>query len=156
DKSSITSRTSRALVINLNGPGSALWKTYPALPDSGNKLVGIGTALGDADATVKSLEAQLAPARGVRDTTQKAFDVAYGVYAANPQTYAVTPEDAAAIGLVVRGKNKYALVAPAALDVTFDIVKGLIHIHITKTPGVRTFLVETSADPNGPSTWTRL
>jgi hypothetical protein len=156
DKNSTPARTSRALVIGLNGPGSTLWKTQPALQDSGSKLVTIGAALGDADASLKSIETQLATARGVRDTTQKAFDVAYGVYVANAQTYAATPEDAASIGLVVRGKNKYPLVAPVGLDATFDLIKSLIQIHITKTPGERTFLVEISSDPIGPATWKRL
>src|SRR5262245_19819477 len=156
DKSSTPARTSRAQVIGLNGPSSDLWKTHPALADAGTKLVSIGAALGDADATVKSLEAQLAAARGLRDTKQDDFDVAYGVYVANAQTYAETPEDAASIGLVVRSKNKYPLVAPAGVDASFDLMKSEIQLHISKTPGVRTFAVEISSDPIGPGSWKRL
>ena len=42
---------------------------------------------------------------------------------------------------------------PLAVDVTQDHKKKLVRIHVTRAPGMRAVVVQTSTDPSNPASW---
>jgi hypothetical protein len=156
DKKSIPTRTGRAQTVGTNGPSSAIWQSQPEIQEAGKRLVDAGTLLVTLDASVQSIEAQLATARNLRDAKVVEFDAVFGVYIANAETYATTPQEVTGLGLALFSRSAHPLTAPLGIEATYDIAKGLIAIRVNKAPGLNACVIEVSSEPVGPDTWKRL
>jgi hypothetical protein len=156
DKQSVVTRTDRAQVVGTNGPNSAIWKSSQDIQAAGQKLVTAGTTLAEVEALVQSLQSQLATALNLREIKIVEFDAAHGVYVANVESHATTPQDITALGVAVFSKSSHALAAPTGIDAAFDTAKGRLQIHVNKAPGMQACVVEVSSDPTGSAPWHRL
>jgi hypothetical protein len=156
DKKSIPTRAGRAQTVGTNGPSSALWQSQPEIQDAGKKLIAAGASLTTLDASVQSLKAQLATARNLRDAKVVEYDAVFGVYIANVETYANTPQEVTSLGVALFSKSTHPLTAPLGIEATYDSAKGLIGIRVNKAPGLNACVVEVSPEPVGPGTWKRL
>jgi large exoprotein involved in heme utilization and adhesion len=155
-KLSSGTRTDCAQVVGTNGPSSAIWQTVPEVQLAGTKLVAAGTALAAADAAVQSLASQLATAQNVRDAKSVEFDAAFGVYVANVEAHATTPQDVTGLGLALFAKSTYVLAAPIGIEAAFDAAKGQIQLRVNKAPGMHACVVEVSSNSADPAAWQRL
>jgi hypothetical protein len=156
DKTSIQSRGDRANLTTTVAPASLIYKTHAQLQESGLALGAAGVELTAANAALKAAKSALATARGVLGTKVLDFDAAYDVYVAHAEKFCTTPEDVTGLGLDVLDRGSYALAAPLEVLARFDVVTGLIHIHVKKAPGMRSCVVEISSNPADPTSWQRL
>jgi hypothetical protein len=152
----IDTRKDCVQVIGSNGPNSAVWKATPEIQASGERLIAAGAALAAADGNVQTIKSQLDTALNVRAAKVVEFDAAYGVYIANVESYATTPQDVTSLGVALFAKSTYALVAPVGIDATLDAAKGRLQIHVHKVPGMKGCVVEVSPNPADPASWHRL
>jgi hypothetical protein len=155
-KHTCSTRTDCAQLVGTNGPNSTIWQTVQEVQLAGTKLVAAGTALAGTEATVQSLQSQLATAQNLRDAKIVEFDAAFGVYVANVESYATTPQDVTGLGLALFAKATYVLAAPLGVEASFDAVKGQLRVRVLKAPGMQASVVEVSANPADPAAWQRL
>ena len=156
DKKSYASRTSRAQVVATNGPNSPIWKASSEVEGAGTKLVAAGTALDAAAAKIEAIQSDLETAINNFVTKTNEFDGSYDIYSALAQARATKPQDITGLGLTVLTRNSYALAAPLAINVKYDVLEGLLHVHVKRAPGMSACIVEISQTPNDPASWKRL
>jgi hypothetical protein len=155
-KHSSPTRTDCAQVVGTNGPASLIWQSVPEVQLAGTRLFAAGASLAGAEATVQSLGSQLATAINLRDTRIVEFDAAFGVYVANVESHATTPQDVTGLGLTLLAKTTYVLAAPLGIEVSFDAVKEQILVRVNKAPGMQASVVEVSSNLADPTAWKRL
>jgi hypothetical protein len=156
DKKSPLTRTNRAQVVGTNGPNSPIWKTTPEVESAGTKVVGVGTALEEAEARVQATQSELDTAVNTRDAKVKEFDGVYDVYVALAESRATKPQDITGLGLALLTRSSYALAAPLGVEAVYNVIKERIRIHVNKTPGTYACVVEISQNPHDPASWKRL
>ncbi len=81
------------------------------------------------------------------------WDGSYRVLVASAEKHCATADDGTGLGLVVRGKTKYPLAPPVAVELSYDVKKGLLRIHVIRAPGNRSVCVEVSSEPMTPTSW---
>jgi hypothetical protein len=85
-----------------------------------------------------------------------AWDGSYRILVAAAEKHCATADEGAGLGLVVRGKTKHPLSPPVAVELSYDVVKALLRVRVTRAPGMRVVSVELSPDPISPSSWVEL
>jgi hypothetical protein len=153
DKESIQSRVDRATVIGKLAPQSPLYQATPSLQTSGTVLLKAGGDLKAREDQVNTARLQLEAAQEALAAQIAAYDVAYGLFVANVETYATSPGDATALGTVLLDKTVRVLAPPLAVDARYDAVKELLRIHVTRAAGMRATRIEISTDPSNPASW---
>jgi hypothetical protein len=155
DTQSATTRLERGAKVKAQGTASPLYQQ----PDI---KTGVDNVAADS-ATLKTLvdnfsaaKAALKKAGTALATGLRNWDRSYKFLVAAGEKQCTTADEGTSLGLSVRGTKKNALAMPLAVDVTQDLKKKLVRIHVTRAPGMRAVVVQTSTDPSNPASWQEL
>jgi len=85
-----------------------------------------------------------------------AWDGAFDVLITTGEHVCATDDDGAALGLPVAGKTKYTFAMPLSVELTQDMKRSHVRIHVHRAPGMKGSCVETSTDPTNPALWKEL
>lgn len=156
DKKSVPTRVNLAALLGTKVSSSTACQAEPLLAQACNGIVKAGQKLATDDAAVKAAEATLKAARDDRDASQAAFDAAYDLGVAHVEKFCAAPTDVSFLGFTMLDRNKYALAAPVEIEAKYDVVNGLIRIHVVLPKGLRTCLVEISPATAGAASYVQL
>jgi hypothetical protein len=155
-KRTIKARVDTAAIIGKKAGTSAFVQSHPPVQDACNTLVVAGVELADADTAVKAAEAELAQLRTLRDTKAAAYDSAYSVCVAQTEHFAKTPDDIQSVGFDVSDRASHDIAPPVGVRARFDAGANVLRIEVDQAPGIKTYLVEVSTNPNDPTSWKRI
>jgi hypothetical protein len=106
--------------------------------------------------TYNNARAAFVKARTALGTGLIAWDSAFDILVLNGERVCVTVDDGAALGLPVGGKTKHTFAMPIKVELTQDMKKSIVRIHVHRAPGMKGTCVETSTDPTNPALWKEL
>lgn len=156
DKVSTTTRYDRGVTITNQAPQSPLYLQHADMKAAADAVI-------KDTATLKTMMDAYTTAEGAYKTARTAlgnaivtWDGSYDVFVTTGEKYALTPNDAHALGGVARGKTVHQLALPLAVDFTYNPKKNWLRIHVRRAPGMLVTLVELSPDPISATSWVTL
>ena len=156
DKKDIESRLNRKEALKGTLVTSASIQTHPDLMVEVQTLVTIGDELATRDAKVKKLAEEVAIAEAdCVDTTRK-YDTQHKVCVGLVEKYAVSPEEARAMGFLPLDRANYALAVPLGIEGKYDDDERLLRVRILMPPGMDSAHLEISTNPNEETSWKRV
>jgi DNA-binding NtrC family response regulator len=155
EKLNATTRLARGAMVANQGPQSALYTgaTKTAVDDVVQQTAALKTNVD----TYTTARAAFVKARTALGTGLLSWDATFDVLVSNGERVCATPADGAGLGLpIVGAKAKYTFAMPISVELTQDIKKNMVRIHVHRAPGMRGSCVEISTDPTNPALWKEL
>jgi hypothetical protein len=137
-------------------PASTLYTTHGDLKTTADDVAAKNTALKAATDGLHTAEATLAKARTTVLTATADWDGAFDVYLSTSAKYCLTPDDAAGLGLAVRGSTHNPLAMPIAVFPTYSALHDYMRIRVVRAPGMDVVSVQVSPDPITATSWKEL
>ncbi len=109
-------------------------------------VVTLGAEIMTTEEAVQAAELTLVKARSAREAKVVEFDAAYDVCTSQIEKAATSPADVQGLGFVVLDRGSYGIVPPVAVHARFDGAKDAIRILVERAPGMRSCVIEISAD----------
>jgi hypothetical protein len=155
DKETHEARVARGVMVTTQAPKSALF----ADPQVQGAVGDVEKVTGDLKKAIdahNTARAALKKARTALGTAVVAWDGSFDVLVSTAEKICVTDDDGASLGLPVGQRTKYAFAMPISVDLTHDLKKDLLRIHVKRAPGMKTVSVQVSTDLTDPAGWKEL
>jgi hypothetical protein len=153
DKVSATTRYDRGVTITNQAPQSALYLQHADVKAAADIVSKDTVTLKSMMDAFTSAEGAWKTARTALGNAVVAWDASYEVFVSTGEKYAVTANDAHALGGVARGKTIHPLAMPIAVLFTYNPKKNWLRVHVRRAPGMLATLVEVSPDPITATSW---
>lgn len=156
DLKSATTRLDRGAKIKAQGTTSPLYQQQADIKTGVDNVVADTTTLKTLVDNCSAAKAALKKATTALTTGLLNWDRSYKFLVAAGEKRCATSDEGTSLGLSVRGKKKNALATPISVELTHDPKKKVLRVHVTRAPGMRTVVVQTSTDPSNPALWQEL
>jgi len=157
DKVDDAARETRWKVVGDMAPKTPLYQADAGFHQVIDDYTKAGAKFVAANALIATKEAELDQARSDRDEARKVVDKCHGAAAKQVELHSVTPADLQSYGFVWLDKVTLGLVIPSKIDLRYDLLQALLHVHVKwSTPGTHRCVIEISPTPGDPASWVRL